>query len=106
MKRLTDALRRRLKNRRGETITEVLVALLISALALTMLAAMIASASKMVEQSRDRLDGYYKAENDLADPSGAALGQGQVVLQGEGSSDSWSVDYYTDGDSLVAYRPR
>lgn len=102
MKRFMDKCRRRLKNRGGETITEVLVALLISALALTMLAAMVASASRMVDASRDSLDAYYKAENGLAASSGAPSGTGRATLSGEETG--WDVTYYSNGNGAVSYQ--
>lgn len=102
MKRFIGKCRRRLKNRGGETITEVLVALLISALALTMLAAMIAAATRMVDQSRKSLDDYYKAENNLAALSGAPSGTGRATLSGEETG--WDVTYYSDGNGAVSYK--
>ena len=56
------SMKRKLRSGAGETIGEVLVALLISAAALVMLAAMVASSARMTEQSEARLSAYY-AEN-------------------------------------------
>ena len=53
------AIRAKLKNRAGETLSEVLIALLIAALALTILANMISASSKMILDSRRRLENYY-----------------------------------------------
>ena len=47
----------------------------------------------------------YQAENTLAAGSGTSAGSGEAILTGEGYTQRWSVDYYTDGDSLTAYRP-
>lgn len=52
-------LARKLKSRTGETITEVLVALLISTFALLMLAMMIRSAQNSVTVSRKAIEKYY-----------------------------------------------
>ena len=57
---------RKLRSRRGESLTEVLVATLIAAVALTMLASMVTTGSRLVSQSRDRLTEYYEAGNALA----------------------------------------
>ncbi len=54
----------------GETITEVLVALLISALALAMLASMIQAASNMITTSKTKMDEYYKQNNVLGNQTG------------------------------------
>ena len=52
-------IKRKISNQRGETIAETLVALLISAVALVMLASMISSSSSMITRARDRLSAYY-----------------------------------------------
>ena len=51
------------KSSKGDTITEVLVALLISAIALTMLATMIMTSSKMITNSSDVMSGYLEKMN-------------------------------------------
>lgn len=56
---MLEKLRKKLNSRSGETITETLVALLISALALVMLAAAISSAASVITRSREKLDAYY-----------------------------------------------
>ena len=55
----------KLKSRAGETLSETLVAVLISALALTMLAGAITSSANAVEKSRKKLDTYYSANEEL-----------------------------------------
>lgn len=52
-------------NNAGESIGEVLVALLISGLALLMLAGAIASSSRLVEKSKDTQAKYYSANEIL-----------------------------------------
>ncbi len=69
---------RKLKSSAGETISEVLIALLISSLGLVMLAGMITAASNAVTTSRKTLETYY---NDSA----PEVGDLTVTLQ-EGSS--------------------
>ena len=50
---------RKLKSRAGETISEVLIALLISSLGLVMLAAMITASARTITKSREVLETYY-----------------------------------------------
>lgn len=50
---------RKLKSRAGETISEVLIALLISSLGLVMLAAMITASARTIGKSRETLEAYY-----------------------------------------------
>lgn len=98
---------KKLKNNKGETITEVLVALLISVLSLTLLAGMISASVSMTDKSRKNITGYYTAENMLelnqpkmengtekiADVSFVGS-DGEVKL----SNDSIKVNVYTNGD--------
>lgn len=56
----------KLRSRRGDSIAEVLVAMLISAVALVLLASMIASSSRMIRRSRESMEDYDAANNVLA----------------------------------------
>ena len=67
---------------RGESITEVLVALLISAIALLMLAGMISSSSKMLFESERNIKSYVEGENLLADQGASSL-TGSVSVKDE-----------------------
>lgn len=60
MKRESE-LCKKLHSQSGETIGETLVALLISSLALVMLATMISSTVNLVSKSQTKMDEYYKA---------------------------------------------
>ena len=55
-----------LRNTHGETITEVLVAMVIVGLALLMLAVVIASSSSIVKKDREYMEDYYETGNTLA----------------------------------------
>ena len=56
--RMLNNIKNKIRNQAGETIAETLVALLIAALALTMLAGAVTTASGMVLKSKDRIDKY------------------------------------------------
>lgn len=66
------SLKNKLRSQAGETIAEVLVAMLISALALTMLASMITATVSMVTRSKEKMKEYYENGESLelmsADP--------------------------------------
>lgn len=62
----------KLRGRGGETFAETLIALLISSLALVMLAAAISASSRIVTTSRTTLTAYYADENSLAMRAGSA----------------------------------
>lgn len=66
-------LKQKLKNRSGETIGEVLVALLISALALMMLAGAISSSTGLIKTGKDKMNQYYNANNELFSYSNSGL---------------------------------
>ena len=55
----------KLKSEAGESLGEVLIALLIAALALTMLASVISTASNIINRSKTAVDRYYAATNEL-----------------------------------------
>lgn len=65
-------LKEKLRDQRGETIAETLVALLISALALVMLAGAIGAANRIITRSETQMQAYYEKNNDLATPTGSA----------------------------------
>ena len=56
---MMKSIKTKLRNNSGESIGETLVALLISALALLMLAGAISSASKIVTQNKTSMNTYY-----------------------------------------------
>jgi Tfp pilus assembly protein PilV len=66
-------MRSRLRSQKGESIAEVLVAVLVSMVALTMLALMITATTKMVIRSRAKMDEYVMDNNELVEKDGAAL---------------------------------
>lgn len=63
---------RKLSSNAGESIGETLVALLISALALMMLAGAVTSAMRVVTRSKRSMDEYYQVNNAVAARATAA----------------------------------
>jgi len=61
---------RKLHSNAGETIAETLVALLISALALVMLAGAISTTAKVIKKSDDVMANYYAGDAALVAQSG------------------------------------
>ena len=60
-----DRIMKKIKSQAGETIAEVLIALLISSVALVMLAGMIASTTNLVTRSKSKMEAYYAANEKL-----------------------------------------
>ncbi len=67
-KRIID----KLKAQAGESIAEVLIALLIAALALTMLASVISTSARIINKSKSKMAAYYDANDGLAKQQGTS----------------------------------
>ncbi len=100
----------KLKNNSGESIAEVLVAVLISAMALVMLASMITASTSMIRAGDGKLDDYYDANELLSKAQGTPDDTGSAVLSSDtdGFRQEFSVEYYVNdaaprGD-VIAYR--
>ena len=65
MTTMIKRVKQKLKSDAGESIAEVLIALLIAALALTMLASVISTSARMITQSKEKLEKYYAANEEL-----------------------------------------
>ena len=110
---------KRLRSKRGETIAETLIALLISCVALIMLANMIDSGSRLVMDSEDRMDEYYSQNNGIAagnsDEAGDS-GSAKITITKDNSSGTSTtikevdVNYYINNSlgntSVVAYKEK
>lgn len=57
---------RKLKSCAGESIGETLIALLISSLALVMLAGAISTATRVIQTSKNKMDNYYLQDGNVA----------------------------------------
>lgn len=108
MKRIhiLEKVNKKLRNRSGESISETLVALLISALALVMLAGAITTASRIVRVSRDKLGSYYTANENLATMTTSS---GELTMNFSNSSDDIIVDFYENNvfgedKTVIAYK--
>lgn len=81
-------LKRKLRSKRGESLTEVLIALLISGIAMMMLASMIATTQRIVTKTKSSTKEYVGGNNKLVEKSSDALsGSGNVefdLMDGSG----------------------
>ena len=103
---------RKLHNNAGETIAETLIALLISALALVMLAGAISSTAKMITTSDKKMGEYYDQDAKLASQN-SVDGNVDVTISapsivGSGNIETREVDYYANtvfsSKPVVAYK--
>ena len=115
MKKLRVRLSSKLKSTAGESIAEVLIALLIAALALTMLASVITTSARIITSSKAAMNEYYQERNGL-DAGTSASGSltlqiiktgdssGTVILK-EGQSASFTVNSYSISDAVTVNTP-
>lgn len=75
MKRFRKTVRNKLKSQRGETLAEVLIAVLVSSLGLTLLASMIAYSGDIIERSKKYYKAYVDRENALVTESAGDEGE-------------------------------
>lgn len=107
MKRLRTSLSKKLKGNAGESIAEVLIALLIAALALTMLASVITSAAKMINRSKQLMNAYY-AENEWLSAQADSAADGALTVTvstvGSESEPAREVKLIPGGSITVKYQ--
>jgi len=102
---------RKLHSKAGETIAETLVALLISALALVMLAGAISTTAKVITKSDDVMTNYYAGDAALVEQSGAEIitvnigeGEGATATTIETRSVKFTENAAFASKSVVAYK--
>ena len=90
-------IRNKLKSTAGETIAEVLIALLISSLALVMLAAMINASSNMILKTQKTMNSYYEGFETLAKQSDTGnSGTIKLVMAPKAGDSSQELTFYAD----------
>lgn len=86
---------KKLTSRRGETLTETLVALLIVGLASGVLATMVGAASHMNKTAMDKDEVLYKAVTTAETRPGTGTG-GKVNVTVGGTAVEFGVSYHSD----------
>lgn len=88
----------KLRSRGGESIAETLIALLISSLALVMLAGAVSSATSVVLQSKTTMTDYYKKDSGIVKRDGTAATVNMLLKDTSADAplaeQTISVDYY------------
>ena len=97
---------RRIKNNSGETIAETLIALLLSALALVMLAGAITTASGIIKRSSDKIEAYFDSANELAEIKDGSPKQIKIMPKEGTTPVQNGIDvYYKSNTVLVNNKP-
>ncbi len=103
--RLCRALSRKLSSTAGDTLVEILTALLISVMAVTLMATMVMTATNVTSKNDTRMAALFEAQSSLSVPSKKDLvsSAAPATISG-GSIDSISikVDIYGD-DAFLRY---
>ena len=97
MKKFLKKTAKKLKSDLGDSIAEVLIALLISSVALVMLASMISSSTSMIDSSKKNISDYYIATNSLTGSAAPSYsGTARLVSSDSTVITSVSVNYYVN----------
>jgi len=100
---------RKLRSNAGESIGETLVALLISALALVMLAGAISSTANMITTSDAKMGEYYDGDDILVQQAASGGTASTITITGsDGTAETRNVSCYTNAafasKPVVAYQ--
>ena len=71
---------KKLRSKKGETLVETLIAVLICCLALAALSTVMSSAGNMMKTSADKFDAYYVCNESLSYPNGQSGKEGTVTV--------------------------
>lgn len=95
----------KLRSNRGESISEVLVASLVIALALIMLVTMTMSAFRLTRKAEDAFNDYYDSENNAETSAGEEVsGYSLKIKHGETEKEQNDVTFYKNGDDIITFR--
>lgn len=81
---MSGKLKNKLKSKKGETITETLVSVLIAAAAMILFASMITSSQRILKKSESIMDDYYAGEAKMEEAmvgGGTSDGTGTVTIK-------------------------
>ena len=92
---------KKLINNSGESIAEVLIALLVSSLALVILASMISSTQSIVSTSKEATKNYILEENRLIERGEPDI-SGSMEIKIRNNAGSWTAVKITDGHSTAS----
>ena len=83
--RMEWAAGRKLRANAGETLTEVLISVLVIALGMTMFLSAFLASGRMLQQGEEQMAGYYDSRNQLENNRTAKQASGRYVLELEAS---------------------
>ena len=110
MMKLLKRIKGKIKNEKGESLSEVLIALLVSVLGMVLLASMITASTNIIMKSKNKMKQYVTAENYVVGhtdtetpPEGITAGTGTVSTGDKplvndigGSTNPLAVSFYSN----------
>lgn len=94
----------KLRDRRGETLTETLCAVLVLALAVALMASMIAASSRLDRKTDQTAGELYQSANQ-AEQLGTPTESGSVSVQvGEEPAVAVPVEFYGNPEQVLSYQ--
>ena len=107
---MSGKLKNKLKSKKGETITETLVSVLIAAAAMILFASMITSSQRILQKSESIMKDYYtgEAEMEAAMADGGTAGGSKTgtvtIQQANNTLPRYNISYkHTNGQIDVTY---
>lgn len=109
---MSGKLKNKLKSKKGETITETLVSVLIAAAAMILFASMITSSQRILQKSESIMDAYYDGETKMEEAmaaggtaDGIEFGNGEVTIKPTNGELSYGIsNKHKDGKKIsVSY---
>ena len=105
---MSGKLKNKLKSKKGETITETLVSVLIAAAAMILFASMITSSQRILQKSERIMDDYYageaKMEEAMATGGTTGVTDNKVIIKQANGAQSYGIsNKHKDGKIGVSY---
>lgn len=100
---------RKLRDRRGETLTETLCAVLVLALAIALLAAMTSTSFRLDQKTDQATRELYQAFSEAEKPTADTSGTGTISVHiGDAGGEGVPVEvkFYGDSEQVVSYRAK
>ena len=105
---MSGKLKNKLKSKKGETITETLVSVLIAAAAMILFASMITSSQRILQKSESIMNAYYAGETKMEEAiaTGGTTGGTdiKVIIKPANGEQSYGIsNKHKDGKISVSY---
>lgn len=105
---MSGKLKNKLKSKKGETITETLVSVLIAAAAMILFASMITSSQRILKKSERIMNAYYageaKMEEAMATGGTTGVTDNKVIIKQANGAQSYGIsNKHKDGKIGVSY---